>query len=484
MKLGQLIVESKSLPVSDPFSFTFASSAAHPFVIYQWLSEVTFYEVFRLAGLVGLSMFAAAVLALSFVVIPMRMVPQTASNVGTAIAWSLVVLGTLAASFHFYVRPELFSYLLLGVLLLASRGIRNQAAGKSQFSNFCAPLIVCMFALWCNLHSGFVVGLLYLASGVVVSVLSGRRQQRGRRCIQMGLLLGTTILLTLANPYGYRLWMYLSQLFFTPTNNFVNELKPITWSATFLPFIAMALLSSAVSLEFLRRSCIKKATLSFDSAFSLLVIAIAIWVSVMHRRMIDFGVLLITNETCLLLTLLYGSQADKSNWKVVEIVGRYFAARRLEWQVTVCSLAMCGAYFCSMFLTQPSLPHSCSDFEVPSSAVEFIRKNPIKGRLFAHTLFADTLIWNLPKAPLVFLDTRFDMYSGELYLDYRRIRDCEAGWQSLLDRYEIDSVFVPPHVSIAYQLLTNDQWMVVYRDNCSILFTRKSTVHPENGRSG
>src|SRR3954470_11875263 len=51
LKIGQIIWNTHSIPRVDLFSFT---ALGHPWVAQEWLSQVTFYGVYKLAGYTGL----------------------------------------------------------------------------------------------------------------------------------------------------------------------------------------------------------------------------------------------------------------------------------------------------------------------------------------------------------------------------------------------------------------------------------------------
>src|SRR5580693_6650982 len=53
LKSGQYIAEHKSVPHTDPFSYT---RAGEPWVTHEWLTELLIYEVERTAGFGGLIM--------------------------------------------------------------------------------------------------------------------------------------------------------------------------------------------------------------------------------------------------------------------------------------------------------------------------------------------------------------------------------------------------------------------------------------------
>jgi hypothetical protein len=69
LKTGQLIVESKSVPHADPFSFT---RAGQPWIAHEWLSDVLLYELQSTAGQAGLIVTFAAVIAGAFLLLYLR----------------------------------------------------------------------------------------------------------------------------------------------------------------------------------------------------------------------------------------------------------------------------------------------------------------------------------------------------------------------------------------------------------------------------
>src|SRR5581483_1219450 len=61
--VGGHILDSRSIPHTDVFSYTMAGQ---PFVPYEWLAEVWSALSYRLAGPAGLALLHAAVIALTF----------------------------------------------------------------------------------------------------------------------------------------------------------------------------------------------------------------------------------------------------------------------------------------------------------------------------------------------------------------------------------------------------------------------------------
>jgi hypothetical protein len=74
LAMGRWICEHHSLPKGDPFSYTFALFPQdHGLVIYQWLTEVIFYSIAKLSGVLGLVIFSCGMLTLSLVILPLRL---------------------------------------------------------------------------------------------------------------------------------------------------------------------------------------------------------------------------------------------------------------------------------------------------------------------------------------------------------------------------------------------------------------------------
>src|SRR5580693_1714420 len=63
LKTGQYISEHRSVPHSDLFSYT---RSGQPWVAHEWLTELSLYQLQRMAGLSGLIIFFAAVLCAAF----------------------------------------------------------------------------------------------------------------------------------------------------------------------------------------------------------------------------------------------------------------------------------------------------------------------------------------------------------------------------------------------------------------------------------
>src|SRR5258706_9884096 len=147
LRAGQWIMETGHIPHTDPFSFTRAGSS---WVAHEWLSEVTFYEIWKHSGETGLIIFSAIVTTAGFMFLYLR-------SLGKA-SWTaaVVTLGALASAPTWGGRPQMFTFALASLLLwLVEIGWE-----KPRLLLWIPPL----FLLWLNLHAGFAFGPVLLVA--------------------------------------------------------------------------------------------------------------------------------------------------------------------------------------------------------------------------------------------------------------------------------------------------------------------------------
>ncbi len=510
LMLGKRIVESGALPSSDPYSYTMALFPEKRFILYQWLTEVLFFLSYKALDLMGLLLLAAIVLTAAFVSIPLAFarkigMPGTFAVIGT-------ILTLIAAFFHFLCRPEIFSYLLIGVYIsLTHFFLRNRKIEKIDWKAVTIFGVVMM--LWCNLHSAFVLGLGYLCVFAVVTTVSDFIADKRLSAINQTILLCfvSSFVATFINPYGARLWQYLPTLFFTPLNKHILELRPLSgkdfleW--TYYPFFILLISSVLITARaFMNKIKGTDSTAAFSPRGQIVFAAIAIlsWTiaGVCCRRLIPFAALHMFAEGGYMLALLRAQKAnansaatasiesasrdsagetaaDRSDASFLEMADRkidsLYQPHGFMWFATIAVFAAVGVFFVATRIPGAVvLPQSGAAMQAPFDAIRFIADKPSSGRLFNEPQFGDVLIWKMPDPPKLFIDTRFDMYGTEIVDDFVNIHSAKPGWEDLMKRYEISWLFVQPNAEIAKRLLTDKGWKILYRDKASIVMQRRN----------
>ena len=162
LRTGQIILESRSIPTVDLFTYTRAGA---PWLNQAWLSQVGMYLTYQAGGAPLIIALHAIFVATGYVLTLFAARRASGQTRAAAIATLAVIL--FSAQGWLPVRPQSISYLLFGALVWI---IEADRAG-SRRAVWGLPLL---FALWANLHGAFIFGL--LLSGA----LRGRTRSRGR----------------------------------------------------------------------------------------------------------------------------------------------------------------------------------------------------------------------------------------------------------------------------------------------------------------
>lgn len=175
----------------DPYSFT----ADIPWVNHEWLSEAVMALAWRAGGTPGLVALKLLLAALTWLPIS-RLFARHAPSL-QALAPLLVVAAL--STWGNNLRPQSFSCAAFATLLfLLDRGIVRPAW---------LALVPLLFAVWVNLHGGWLVGGLTLA--IWATRVFTAPDAIGRLVL---LVVGlASLLATLVNPHGIAMWTFLAE---------------------------------------------------------------------------------------------------------------------------------------------------------------------------------------------------------------------------------------------------------------------------------
>lgn len=185
LRFGLDTIETHTLPSVDPYSFT----QDLPWINHEWLSELVMGMAWMIGGSAGLAVLKGALVAVALFLV-WRALSRV--NLGA----QFVIFAAVAAStapVARTLRPQLWTLLCLTLLcrVLVERRARY----------WLPP----MFALWANMHGGWVVGLGVLAAWTAAETVVSRRLDIGAIAVAVASLLAT-----LLTPYGWRLWAFLA----------------------------------------------------------------------------------------------------------------------------------------------------------------------------------------------------------------------------------------------------------------------------------
>jgi len=189
LRFGLDLIHTHHLPLIDPYSFT----QDIPWINHEWLAELVMGATYWLTGAVGVAVLKAVIVALIFIVV-LGPYLDARPFIGAG-AFLLLAIGS--GRVISTLRPQLMSLLAFALLCrLLSAGARRSWL----------VVLPTLFALWVNLHGGWIVGAAVLAMWVVVNFW----QASSSRALTIGAA-SLSAVATLMNPYGWRLLDFLAQ---------------------------------------------------------------------------------------------------------------------------------------------------------------------------------------------------------------------------------------------------------------------------------
>jgi hypothetical protein len=213
LRFGLDLLRDGHLTAIDPYSFT----QDIPWINHEWLSEVVLALAYRAGGVTGMLLLKTAILGTAFYLL--AGVARQAENQYRWWLLTVSIVGVLTAAGTF--RPQIWTVLGLAILC-------NCLSRRASL--LWLPVV---FAVWANMHGGWVVGI-----GVAGLWLVGRivdtRDLWGQR--REALLLMLSVLATLINPYGWGLWRFL--LATVRVGRDISEWRPL-WEGADVHFGAL-----------------------------------------------------------------------------------------------------------------------------------------------------------------------------------------------------------------------------------------------------
>ena len=248
LRTGEWILQHHAVPRVDPFSGPLAGS---PWLAYSWLYELVVVKLFARLGLVGLVSYTSG-MVLAITVALAQMVRRLQRDFFLVMLLAIVAIFSMG---HLYMpRPWLFSILFF----ILELDILMQARKTGRMRELLwLPVI---FALWANVHIEFVDGLMVLGLAWAETAVArwGLGAETRVRPAWMGAALLASVLATLANPYGWRVYSvvfdYSSRLATQGgALNRISELQAMPFRDLSDFLVLLLALASAAALAWRRR---------------------------------------------------------------------------------------------------------------------------------------------------------------------------------------------------------------------------------------
>lgn len=434
LKTGEYIAAHKSVPHTDPFSYT---RSGQPWVAQEWLTELGLYDLQRAAGFAGLILASAAILTTAFLLLYLR------CNAAPYVAGTVTLWGALATRPVWGVRPQVLSLLLTSLWLL----ILERAEKNPTLLWWTVPLML----LWVNLHAGFAVGLVVFAIFLLGSLLERAlgRQESNRFCWQSALVFAIDVLLVPLNPNGLHMYSYpIETLRSVAMQNYIAEwASPNFHHSEYWPFLLLVL-ATIIALACCRTSLPVR---------DLVLLIVTLFASLESIRMIPLFVLIAVPTIVRRLGTWPRTDPQPPRTRLQPV---------LNTTILLALIVFAAIHITQVIERRPVIEAQ----EFPARAVAFLRTHPLDGPIFNHYDWGGYLIWKLYPSVQVFIDGRADLYGEQFFHDFADAYQFKDDWRRILQRWHVQTVLVPTNSALATGLQANRGWRVAYQDSQATIF--------------
>jgi hypothetical protein len=450
LRTGQLIVQTRAVFHTDPYSFT---RFGQPWVDHEWLSQILIFGVYRLAGWGGLIVGFGAVIAAAFLVVFWRCPGRP------YIAGVITLLGALASAPSWGVRPQMLTLLLASVLVL----ILERSYARPQLLWWTPALML----LWVNLHAGYALGIALMALFLVGDALDAAfgfegADAPGARYRALALAIVVCLAVVPLNPYGAAMYAYpLETMRSRAMQSYIGEwFSPDFHQAVYLPTLAMILATIALPALSPRRLRPRE----------ILLLSVTTYAALRSVRHIPiYSLIAIPILSAMVLAWL------QQRW-----LGNGFNSKKSSMTAakTLLNAVFLAGFLIFLVVRVRYVTHRQAETEVkefPAAAISFIRTQRLPAPMLNHYNWGGYFIWRLYPEYRVYIDGRADLY-GDAFMDELATTYYLRGdsWRKPFERWGIRTVVLPPDAPLVTALRGLPDWETMYSDNQAVVLTKKA----------
>ena len=459
IRTGEYILETLSIPKYDIFSF---STPSLEWINTEWLSDVIMALIHKAYGLTGVFIFFAFLTSFVFYLLFFKIIRQY--NVNIVFTTLITLIITIISRTHLLARPHIFSwiFILIWYYVLDSFWYKQK-----NYLCLLPPIMV----LWVNLHGSFVLGFILIAIYLLGSVINILRVKDKNLCIRKAKLLGLTaitcLLVSLINPYTYHILLYPFELV---SDKFVMDhiqefLSPNFHEEASIVFEFFLLLTIGILTISTKRLN------SIDLMLTLFFTHMALY---SRRNIVYFSIMIgpiLAKHAESLLKESNGRLANFIKKRADNIAATDASAKGYVWVVLAIVVIVIAA-------NSGKIEYRFDEKEKPVAAVEFLKRENLKGNMFNNDEFGDYLVYSAYPQYKVFIDGRVGAaYDNERFKEYLKVTYLEPGWKKVIEKYNINWIIFNTNSILSRFLLEKKEWHLIYSDKVANIFVRSI---PEN----
>jgi hypothetical protein len=446
LRTGQWIVQTRSVPLSDPFSWT---ALGTPWADVHWLSQIMLYLTYAAAGYAGLSLLVAGLVVVAFVFVWKQM------EGSPFLRAFIVVLAAAVAGAVWTPRSQMATFVLTPLVAYLIYLYKWKQIDWVW-------LIPIVFVAWVNLHGGYISGFMMLGA-----VLAGEIANR---------VLGFTG----PEVLNWKRWRKL--LIITLISGAVLLINPYTTQAVLLPF-------KTVNIGVLQDFIQEWAAPNFHELFQQPML----WMLLLTLVVIGWsGRRLDATDAALLVLFAYITFLARRNMGLfalicapvlsrhaAALIGRYrFGQRRLSngnpmVNAIILTVIIMATALKILLPLAPATRLEAEQKILPVGAAGWIAAQQPAGKMFNSYNWGGYLLWRLWPTYPVYADGRTDVYPNAFLQEYLQIVAGQLDAPTMFDERGIRTVIIEAESPLVKQLTRSGQWREAYRDEIAAVLTRE-----------
>jgi hypothetical protein len=443
---GRWMLDHGRIARTDPFSFT---APGAPWLNDAWLADVLLAAWAAASAPATLVWWKWGMVVATFLVLfatARRLAHTPDAPAGAAPgAFVAVVLGAVTAGPFLDLRPQLYTFLGVALVLHACVGRPTPARWL--------PLV---FLAWANLHAGFIFGLGALVVLLAPSVRGG--PARGRALAVAALSVGACLInphgaSALARPLRYALDTSSP---YRALAEWWPPFRPGGVASALYPYLIGIFAGAAIAALALPR--LRRRT-GVSAAVVLGVVTLAM--SLTSRRFVPVFALV---------------QAAT----VAPVLATAFTplARRLPPLLPALAALILGGVWLAPYprASDAAFHYLTTEDHFPVETCTFIETNALTGNVFAQYAWAGYVTMRTRGRLKVYIDGRADaVYPDRVFTSYDQAAHGEAGWMTVIEDSAAEWVLWPRHLpwgALPQALLQTGRWRQVHVDAVAVLLRR------------
>lgn len=471
---GRWMLEHGAVTHTDVFSYTMQGAK---WINVKWLYEVIIAFLEKGLGpeavLLLQSVINVAIVWLLYKTI--RLVSSSTSNV-LAVVVSLIAFLAIS-EYRMAGRPEMVSHLLCTAYLYL-------LWKNPRFEWKYLLLLIPLQCLWANMHEGYPVGLVILATataGSFISYLFNKEKQVLQQTGRIATVFVLSLFAVLCNPNGIVLWQQPFEIYRQVwANKYTTELYSYAdiqyWTIQAKLHIAILALVTFYWIIQLLTAIKQKQLRQFLSPVLvsyLLMMPLFAYLSLTANRNIPFAQIVLISSLPIALSWLlavsrlsaiklYNTIAEKAAVIAIAVTAMfYIAIVSNKWYSFTKSPNKYGIHVAML--------------NNPTGAADFIKQNNIKGTAFSDYFISSYLLWSNYPDFKSYIDLRdLDVFPAKFFDDYFSIYQQPSKFTEIDKKYNFDYVVLSTSQlgSIQFNLYWGKDYNLIYVDPVAAIFLK------------